>query len=812
MEYKARSGLRELQIARGLVALRWAAIPIFFGFGLSAVKLLGMTFRIAPIYVLCCIAAVVNVMYTLHISVLSRQLMLSRGNAALKRYVMRLLNRFMHSLKERGIRAFALLPVTILRLAASIYLMILEAMKDLAFNPLSMNNILHTQVINDIILILLFIRFTGAAESPFPIAFAIPVIVAAAVMGFFRGGVYAVASGALYLGLCLIVYFRLIEPVKFFSPAFGDLNGSLGWTISSFTMITVSLLGIAYLAHHLTEVFKERIYFLSHIHEQTKRDGITQARLADIALCTWLVTDEQGTVLKYHRGKIEFLPIQLVGENLFDAIPAFKQYGLGYVVQALLSGAQSRSVERIKIPADEGTVHSVSCRLYPVRLTAQTTHILYIVEDLTELLYLRASCGNLNKTLLENQAELDKVNLELRENNQQLIESLKVAHERAVAIEMLEQKLNEVSDKGTSLEASLTSLMDEIGTVKSENALLHSDLSYKQLILDELAELLEKCPDVESVASLIETKAKLLFKLDNVCLHVFSTDRELSRMNEILNTSKVSPRLLDMPRRNPGLLEPVLNEGQPVIIKAELRTDRTASMAISAGNMQRLIAYVPVRSGQETIGLMMFEKFGLDEQPEKLVEMLGSYLSHAAMALKKAIMSHEVEREKETLTEDIRKLETDIESLFDLIGISNRDPANSFKAFLQTLGRLTGAVDGAVVRLKFDGMVELIAKIDPARSATLNNLEEKILKMIMANPSQKVSIKLESDSSILSGYPLKQSGRLLGVLFVKLTEENGRIDGICDIVALLGAKNLALVVYNEEKELWDTFYKQNLSA
>ncbi|HQG26927.1 MAG TPA: hypothetical protein PLY73_00095 [Candidatus Ozemobacteraceae bacterium] len=57
MEQPNRSGLRELQIAQGLVTLRWAAIPILFGFALLSTRLLGMSFQIAPIYVLCCLLA-----------------------------------------------------------------------------------------------------------------------------------------------------------------------------------------------------------------------------------------------------------------------------------------------------------------------------------------------------------------------------------------------------------------------------------------------------------------------------------------------------------------------------------------------------------------------------------------------------------------------------------------------------------------------------------------------------------------------------------------------------------------------------------
>jgi len=80
-----RSGIRELQIARGLITLRWASIPIIFGFSLLSLKLLGMSFRIEPIYVLCCLLAIINIFFTIHFALLSRQMMVAHGMNSLKK-------------------------------------------------------------------------------------------------------------------------------------------------------------------------------------------------------------------------------------------------------------------------------------------------------------------------------------------------------------------------------------------------------------------------------------------------------------------------------------------------------------------------------------------------------------------------------------------------------------------------------------------------------------------------------------------------------------------------------------------------------
>ena len=216
MEHQNRSGLRELQIAQGLVALRWAAIPILFGFSLLATRLLGMTFQITPIYFLCCTLATLNVFFTVHIALLSRQLVLRRGQAALKRFLMTLITRFLHSIREGGVRSLTALPRTGFRIVSLLYLMILESLKGLRFNLMSLDNIMHTQVIVDIFLLTLLVRYTGSSESPLLYLNVVPVIVAGAVMGFYTGGIYAILASSFYLVLCLLINARLLTHIKFY--------------------------------------------------------------------------------------------------------------------------------------------------------------------------------------------------------------------------------------------------------------------------------------------------------------------------------------------------------------------------------------------------------------------------------------------------------------------------------------------------------------------------------------------------------------------------------------------------------------------
>jgi hypothetical protein len=348
MEHQ-RSGLRELQIARGLVMLRWASIPILFGFAMLAIHFLRMSFHITPIYLLSCALALMNVLFTVHIAILSRQLMVRRGFSSLKRLLMQLVSRQTTRIREGGIAALFGLPSLALRVGTTFYLMLLEALKDVRFNLLSLQNIMHTQVITDIAMITLFIRFTGSAESPLLILSGIPVIIAGAVMGFYRGGIYAIGTGLAYLTVCLLVYLRVIPHIKFYGPEFGDLSGALGWIFSSFLMQIVALLGIAYLAHNLTGIFKERIFFLHQLLDSNRRESGAHGKIAENFSGSWFHLDPSGIVTRYRRGRITLLPQDVLGKNILEAIPAFKQYGMAFILQAVHSSGRGREIDRIKI-------------------------------------------------------------------------------------------------------------------------------------------------------------------------------------------------------------------------------------------------------------------------------------------------------------------------------------------------------------------------------------------------------------------------------------------------------------------------------
>jgi len=812
MEQQSRSGLRELQIAQGLVALRWASIPILFGFSLLATKFLGMSFQFTPIYFLSCLLAILNVYFTVHIAMLSRQLVLRKGHASLRRFLNQVISKFLLDIRTSGIKAFTGIISVFLKIASTIYLMILVSLRGVRFNILSLENVMHSQVIVDILIITLFVRYTGSPESPLMILAVIPIIVAGAVMGFYMGGIYSIFAGATYLLLCLLVNFKMITHIKFYGPQYGDLSLSLGWGVASFIVIVVALLGTAYLAHNLTAVFKERIFFLNQLLEKNRRESTAQATIAENIGIAWFILDSNGVILKFKRGRLGLIPECLLGENILDAVPAFRQYGMAYVLQSVITGGRSREIERIKLQANEGTTHTLSCRLMPIMDSDQHSIVLLLVEDMTDLLYFKERFDETKQTLDSLRNELEKVSLDSKEANQQLMKTLKLANERSIEIQTLGQKLKGIEERKAHLESEISNTVKEMAGIKSSNDTLRADLTYKEMILEEVTELLKNCNQLDTLTAMIERRTKSLFKLDNACLHIFSNRALPSRMTEILDTRKASPRLLDLPRKNPKVLDPVLNDGQPVIIKAEVHPEKGASMAISNGPLHRLVAYIPIRHGNEILGMMMLDRYDSEEKPEKMLEMLTYYLSHTAVALKNAITTRDLETQRESLSSTIKALDSHIEGLKGLIRFSPATGDKPYQEFVKTLSRICGAIDAMIVRIHNDGAVQTLARMDLSKGPDLKSIEEQVLKTLQANPAHKAIVKETSEGTVLYGYPLSQGSRLCGVLFIQTPETDHPPTGIADMAAKLAAEQLSLMVLGEEKELWENFYKENLIA
>lgn len=809
-----RSGIRELQIARGLITMRWASIPLIFGFAILSRNFLGMSFQIEPIYILSCLLAIMNVFFTVHFSMLSRQMVLTRGIPLLKRFLGSYLSRFFTELKSRGVRGLALIPAVMLKIMSVLYLMLLETLKDVSFNILSLNNVMHSQVIGDLLLITMLARYTGSMESPLFFLAVVPVIVAGAVMGFKTGAIYAGTGVAAWFFVSMLVKYQAITHIKFYSPVFGDLSQCSGWIVANSMVMITGLSAAAFLAHKLTSIFKERIFYLNDMLYKSSIRAVSSSHTAEQIPEGWLIIDPDGNVEKVKIDRNGFLPSDLGGKNILKEFPELEQYGMAYVIQSVVTSGSRRNIEKIRMNSREGTQHLFNCRISSFKDSENNTRLLVIFEDQTEEVFLKNQVETIKAEITQAKTSLEKITLENRENRRSFEDTLKCANERAVEIEVLNQKLNKLKTLETTHGNQISSLMAEVAALKSENDRLTSELQHKQMILEEIGEMMSVCHEIDSLTSMIEHKTRELFKLDNSCLHIFRSDESGTRLNEILDIRKASPRLLDIPRKNPETLEPVLNEGRPVIINARITPEKEASMAITNGPLQRLVAYIPVRHLGKTLGMMMLEKYGYEESPEAMISTLSYYLKHCAAAIKSALQNQEIREKNNRLNKNLATLHTQLDSIRAMVFNRPSEENQPFSKIIFEFGKIVGLKDAVIVRIHNDDSTEVTARLDRSRAFELDTVETEILKTLKNNPDHKATTELIDEETTCAAYPLLHGNRLLAMLFIYYDANNMNQTNVnfTDFCIRLLRDQLALFVMTEEKELWESFYRENLSA
>jgi hypothetical protein len=808
------SGIRELQIARGLITLRWASIPIIFGFSIFSKNTLGMSFQIEPVYILCCLLALLNVFYTIHFSMLSRQMAFSKGIPGLKRFLGSFLSKFLYSFKTKGIKAFASLPAAGLKLISILYLMLLEALKDVPFNILSLDNVMHSQIIGDLIFIIMLVRYTGTTESPLAFLMVIPITVAGAVMGVKTGSIYAIAGVGAWLVTGMLIKYQLLTHIKFYSPLYGDLSQCHGWIISnSFVMIT-GLGATAYLANKFTSVFKERIFYLhSHLFK-SRNSAISSSYTAQQIPEAWMTIDADGNIEKVKLDFNQFFASNLTGKNLFKEYKELEQYGIAYVVQSVVTGGNKRTLEKITLSSKQGDRHLFDCKISQFKNSEGKTRLLVIFSERTEEIYLKNRVEELKTQLNQTKANLERTGLENKENLRAYQETLKIANERSVEIEVLNQKLSKLKNSDTNKSNQISSLMTELASVKAQNDELSLELQYKQLILEDIVEMIDSCNELTALTAMVEKKARELFELDNSCLHIFHSSESNTRLNEILDTRKASPRLLDIPRNNPDALAPVLKEGRPVIINAQITPDKNASMAISNGPLQRMVAYIPVRHKSQVLGMMMLEQYGQNSKTESVIEGLSYYLKNCAAAIKNALQNQDIRNKNNRLNLKLTSLHTQLDSIKTMIYNRPDEESQPFSKFLFEFGKIVGLKDAMLLRIHNDGSSETASRLDRSKGLELNKFEKKVLQTLNEHPDHKATSELVEEETTCCAYPLLQGSRLLGILYTYYNEAEQSQENLVftDFCIRLLKDQLALYVMNEEKELWESFYRENLSA
>jgi GAF domain-containing protein len=387
------------------------------------------------------------------------------------------------------------------------------------------------------------------------------------------------------------------------------------------------------------------------------------------------------------------------------------------------------------------------------------------------------------------------------------------AEEKTSEIELLSQKLQDVKNENVNKNTQINSLVSQVATFKSSNDQLAAELDYKQMLLDEVAELMNSCSEIESLTSLIEKRTRDLFNLDNTCLHIFKTEDNNNRKVEILDIRKASPRLLDIPRNNPAVLDPALREGRPVVINAQITPDKSASVAISNGHMQRLVAYIPVRHQNKVLGIMMIEKFGYEDNPELVINMLSYYLKHSASAIKHAIASRDARDTAQNLHSTISRLSTQLESIKSITFSRPEDEETPFARILNELSHIVTIKDAVLVRINNDESIDICSRIDRSRQLNINDSELEILALLKTNPRNKITAETADADGNCIAYPLLHKSRLLGVLFLYYDNDSGAPEeALLDFCVKLLNDHFTLYVMNEEREIWESFYRETLSA
>ncbi len=233
-------------------------------------------------------------------------------------------------------------------------------------------------------------------------------------------------------------------------------------------------------------------------------------------------------------------------------------------------------------------------------------------------------------------------------------ELVKISSNKSIDIEVLNTKVNDMDIETANLNSQISELKDQVASVKADNDQLRVELENRQMILDDVADFMNSCSGLDELIAKVERRTKDLFGLENSCFHVFDATDMTHQKNEILDIRKVSPRLLDIPRTHPETLDPALTEGRPVVFSAEIRPEKSsASIAITNGDLRRLVAFVPLKEEDKILGMMMLEKYGSADNSDNIVDMVGFYLKQVSGAIKNAVENRKIQLKNKELHEDI---------------------------------------------------------------------------------------------------------------------------------------------------------------
>ena len=809
----------ELQVARNLVALRWASIPAIFAFCYYSFQYSfnsSLQERLEPIYIICCVLAAFNIYLTLHISMLARQLSVTKGLSTLKRAILKVLSRFFANVKAKGLKGLFSLPTVFIKITSIIYLMILETVKDFPINPVSLDNIMHIQIVFDLIVILFLTRFTGSTESPMFLMASVPLFISGSVIGAKAGVVYSLLTCGAWVANSILIKYGYIKHLKFFPPVYGDLHECDVW-IASYSVIAILVfVATSIISQKITLAFKEKVADLDNSLYLSKSSSISLKHVALIQNNPWIVVDHNGKIVNIRGAESLHLDKEeLIDKNLLNTLPDLAKSNYEFTAQSVLDSKSMKKISDVKLNLSDNSEHIFDLIISYYREYDAKDRLMILFQEKTLEVNRKELVDTLSSECMHARNSIDKLSQENQNLQLSLEKYTRLSSDKSEEIEVLTNKIKDLDSENSNQNTKISDLMNQVASYKADNDQLRFELENRQMILEDVSDFMSSCSELDELISKVEHRTKDLFGLENSCFHVFDATEANDQKNEILDIRKVSPRLLDIPRNHPETLDPALTEGRPVIFSAEFRPEKpSASLAITNGDLKRLVAFVPLKEDNQLLGMMMLEKYSVADSAENIVNMISYYLNHVSGAIKTAIINRNLQTQNNKLHDDLVKVNNSFDSVKAMLMSDYTKDTTPFTGMLFEISKLLPLQDAMLVRVQNDGSkIECLSRIDKSKALELTKLETKIIEQLKLNFENKISFKSEDEIDDVVAYPLVENERILGVLLLYLSEDEVNLDTVtANFCVNVLAHEFSYFVLNEERGIWESFYCNNVPA
>ena len=504
----------------------------------------------------------------------------------------------------------------------------------------------------------------------------------------------------------------------------------------------------------------------------------------------------------------------MIDKNLLESLPDLAKSNFEFTAQSVLSSQTFKRLSDVKFnfPDNSERIYDVVISFF--REYDGNPRLMLSFHEKTLEVNRKELVDALSAECLHARNSIEKLSQENHELHKSMDELVKISSNKSIDIEVLNTKVNDMDIEAANLNNQISELKDQVASVKADNDQLKVELENRQMILDDVADFMNSCSGLDELIAKVERRTKDLFGLENSCFHVFDSTDMPHQKNEILDIRKVSPRLLDIPRTHPETLDPALTEGRPVVFSAEIRPEKSsASLAITNGDLKRLVAFVPLKEEDHVLGMMMLEKYGPIDNSDNIVDMVGYYLKQVSGAIKNAIENRKILLKNKELHEDMLKIHNKLDSVKTMILNDYSKDIRPFSGMLYEISKLIPLRDALLMRIQSDDTIDCCSRINRSKPLEMGAVETKLFEQLKVNSENKIVFKSESGEDDIAAYPLVDRKRLLGVLFLYLNEELKESDfAIADFCISILRNEFALYILNEEREIWESFYSNSMPA